>query len=408
MFNISGIIFKLLKSLTKFIVISGETKPERALSAVPSPLPAPAVFCHSEWSVAESKNLPDKRNLISLKRSNKMKKIKIAQIGVMHDHASAAIGSLKRISHIFDLIGYARPDDDGKAYLEPYKDVPEMTVEEILNYPGLDAVAIETNELNLTKYARMAADRGLHIHMDKPGGTSAEDFDKLIDTVNEKKLVFSTGYMYRFNPQVTKALEMAKRGDFGDIYAIEAHMDCLHPAEKRQWLGQFPGGMMFFLGCHLIDLIVQFMGVPDEVIPMNAAIGHEGTTSEDYGMAVLKYKGVPSFAKSCAAEPGGFMRRQLVICGTKGTMEIKPLEYFVEGGLQKTDMRFVDMELAEKDGWGSIGELTPSEVYNRYDTMMTTFAKTVAGEIPNTYNNEYERQLYKIVLASCGVDIDYK
>ena len=102
------------------------------------------------------------------------------------------------------------------------------------------------------------------------------------------------------------------------------------------------------------------------------------------------------------------MRRQLVICGTKGTMEIKPLEYSVEGGLQKTDMRFVDMELAEKDGWGSIGELTPSEVYNRYDTMMTTFAKTVAGEIPNTYNNEYERQLYKIVLASCGVDIDYK
>lgn len=335
-----------------------------------------------------------------------MKKIKIAQIGVMHDHASAVIKSLKN-NHIFDLVGYARPDDEGKAYLEPYEGVQEMTVDEILNYPGLDAVAIETNELNLTNYAQMAADKGLHIHMDKPGGIDAEEFDKLIDTVNEKNLVFSTGYMYRFNPQILNALEMAKRGDFGDIYAVEAHMDCLHPKDKRQWLDQFPGGMMFYLGCHLVDLIVRFMGVPDEVIPMNAATGHEGTTSDDYGMAVLKYKGVPSFAKTCAAEPGGFMRRQLVICGTKATMEIKPLEYFSENGI-KTDMRFVDMELTERDGWGAQGELIPTEEFDRYDNMMTTFAKTVTGEIPNTYDNEYERKLYKIILASCGVDIDYK
>ena len=74
-----------------------------------------------------------------------MKKIKIAQIGVMHDHASHVVCSAKRNSHIMELVGYARPDYDGKLDLERYKDVPEMTVEEILNYPGLDAVAIETN-----------------------------------------------------------------------------------------------------------------------------------------------------------------------------------------------------------------------------------------------------------------------
>ncbi len=336
-----------------------------------------------------------------------MKKIKIAQIGVMHDHATAAMGALKKNSDIFDLIGYARPDMVGEMKPGVYESVREMTAEEILNYPGLDAVVIETNELNLTKYALMAAEKGIHVHMDKPGGICHEEFDKLIDTIKEKNLVFSTGYMYRFNPQVIKALEMAKNGELGDIYAIEAHMDCQHPAEKREWLKQFPGGMMFYLGCHLVDLIVKFMGVPDEVIPMNAAVGFGGTTSEDYGMAILKYKGVPSFAKTCATEPGGFMRRQLVVCGTKGTVEIKPLEYYTESGI-KSDVRIANEELCQSRGWNAIGELKSSKAYDRYDGMLIKFAKTVAGEIPNDYNLEYERQLHKIVLAACGVDIDYK
>ena len=78
----------------------------------------------------------------------------------------------------------------------------DMTPEEILAIPDLDAVVIETSELNLAKYALMAAERGLAIQMDKPGGISGEEFDTLIDLVKQKNLVFHTGYMYRYNPEL--------------------------------------------------------------------------------------------------------------------------------------------------------------------------------------------------------------
>ncbi len=41
-----------------------------------------------------------------------------------------------------------------------------MTVEEILNNPEIEAVAIETEEIYLTKYVQMAAEHGKHIHME--------------------------------------------------------------------------------------------------------------------------------------------------------------------------------------------------------------------------------------------------
>ena len=76
-----------------------------------------------------------------------MRKIKIAQIGAGHDHANAAMTTLKLQSDIYDLIGYAVVEGDEEMYegaKNAYEGVKKMTAEEILNYPDLDAVCIET------------------------------------------------------------------------------------------------------------------------------------------------------------------------------------------------------------------------------------------------------------------------
>lgn len=337
-----------------------------------------------------------------------MKRIKIAQIGTEHDHAPAIAETLLRRPDLFEFVGYCNPEEiheveDGSEKI--YGQIKRLTMDEIWNYPGLDAVAIETSERNLTKYALEAAKRGLHMHMDKPGGEELEDFEELIGILKEKKLTFSTGYMYRFNPYINKAMEIVKEGKIGTVYSVEAHMDCEHKPKKRQWLGQYKGGMMFFLGCHLVDLIVQFMGIPEEVIPFNTRICTDGVDSEDMGMAVFKYKNGLAYAKTSAAEPGGFMRRQLVICGNKGTIEIRPLEWY-DGSVetvykrtpQKTQMRIV----YESGDWSADGETTVSVPVDRYGDMIESFAAVVRGEKESPVSYDYELELYKVVLKACG------
>ncbi len=255
-------------------------------------------------------------------------KLKVVQIGVVHDHAGQNLNALRTQTDVFEVLGYAVPEEEAGMNTPPWcKGLTRYTVEEALALPGLQGVVVETGELRLTKYATLAARRGLAVFMDKPGGIDLAAFEQLITLVKEKHIPFHVGYMYRYNPAVRQLLTDIREGKLGDIYSMEAHMDCFHNPQKRQWLDQFPGGMMFFLGCHLIDLIYQIQGEPNEVLPLNCATGTDGVTGQDYGMAVLKYPQGVSFAKTCAAEPGGFLRRQLVVCGSKGPCSSCPLRH---------------------------------------------------------------------------------
>ena len=130
-----------------------------------------------------------------------MKKIKIAQIGIGHDHACEVVKSIKRQKDLFELVGYCAPDNeanDFKNNLQFFKDVREMTIKEILEYPGLDAVVIETEEKNLTQYATMACGRIPAVHMDKPGGMILEDFENFLDD-DKNPVLCADFYMHALN-----------------------------------------------------------------------------------------------------------------------------------------------------------------------------------------------------------------
>lgn len=336
-----------------------------------------------------------------------MKKVKIAQIGLNHySHGACIFDSLKRLGDIYEIAGYALPENEREKYpyflsgLDGYK---ELTVDEIMANPEIEAVAIETDEIYITKYALMAAEHNKHIHMEKPGGLSLPDFEKLIALMKKSGKVFHTGYMYRYNPYVIDLMQRAKRGELGEILSVDAEMNCVEPDDLREWLEAFPGGMMFFLGCHLVDLILQLKGAPDRVIPLSRSTGVNGIQSKDFGMAVLEYENGVSIAKTSGYEYGGFARRNLIVSGTKRTIEINPLEMFSVDPAN-TDLFAQKTEYATDD-WGDRGVSEISPVYNRYDGMLEAFARMVAGEIENPYSYDYELLLYKTVLQCCGMEI---
>jgi len=331
-----------------------------------------------------------------------MKRVKIAQIGTSkNSHGYHIWNSITKQTDIFDVVGYALPENEEEkfpAQVEAMSGYKRLTLEEILNNPEIEAVTVETEEMYLTKYAIMAAEAGKHVHMEKPGGTELCDFEKLVSILRAKNLTFSMGYMYRFNPKIKESIERIRAGELGEIFSVEAHMDCKHPVEVRNWLGNFPGGMLFFLGCHLIDLIYRILGAPEEVIPLSCSTHMDGVEAKDYGMVVYKYKNGLSFAKTCAGETGGFLRRQLVICGEKGTIELKPLEVLSGDG------QYTVMNETKSSDWHEPWKSVTTEVYDRYDDMMKNFAEIVRGK-ENPYSYDYELELYKLILKSCGKEV---
>ena len=333
-----------------------------------------------------------------------MRKIKIAQIGTSaNSHGNHIFRALKNNTDIFEVVGYCMPENERAKFpghMKDYEDYKELTLWEIMRNPEIEAVTVETEEVYLSKYALLAAEHKKHIHMEKPGGLELSNFEKLIEIVKQNNTVFHTGYMYRYNPYIMELKEQVKNGDLGDIISVEAQMNCIHPPKVRDWLVNFPGGMMFFLGCHLVDLIYSIQGTPKNIIPLNKCSGIDGVTGEDFGMAVFEYENGVSFAKVSAVEKGGFERRQLVVNGTKKTVELKPLEWFVEGGNMITD-RYI----RENDDWTQATSKETCKPFDRYAPMMLSFAEMVRGEKQNPWGCDYELELYKTLLKACGIEI---
>lgn len=329
-----------------------------------------------------------------------MRKIKIAQIGMNTlSHCGQIFQSLCKQSDIFEMAGICLPENESERLphrMAELRSVPQLTLDQVLNDPSIEAVAVETEEIFCTKYALLAARNGKHVHMEKPGGRELADFERLVAAVKESGKVFHTGYMYRYNPAVQELLKKVRAGELGRIISVEAQMNCLHNAKNRQWLQDFPGGMMFFLGCHLVDLIVQIQGMPENVIALNRSSGLDGVTADDFGMAVLEYKNGVSFAKTTAVERGGYLRRQLVVTGEKGTVEIRPLERGTESEM------YTDQTVCTAEAWGEQGEDRTFGSFDRYDNMLASFATMVRGEKENPWSHEYELELYKVVLRCCG------
>ena len=330
-----------------------------------------------------------------------MKKIRIAQIGMNeYSHSTQIFGSIAKQTDLFDVAGYVLPENERERLpqkLDVLKGYPELTLEEVLSDPSIEAVTVETDEVNLTKYATLAAKAGKHIHMEKPGGAVLEEFETLIGIMRQTGKVFHTGYMYRYNPFVIELMQKIKNGELGDIISVEAQMNCIHPAALREWLRGLPGGMMFYLGCHLVDLVLQIRGTPERILPFCKSSGIDGVVSEDFCMALFEYENSVSFVKTTACEIGGYDRRQLVVTGTKGMVEIKPFE-IITG---HTEISCAKTEYTSTS-WRDRGVHTQAEPFDRYDAMIRAFAAYVAGEKENPYTLSYELELYRTLLRCCG------
>ena len=176
-----------------------------------------------------------------------MKKIRIAQIGICHEHASGKIVSLKRLPEVFEIVGVVNDMESSKTprcgtpSLEPYKYLRWMTEEEVLNTPYLDAVVVEVPNNELVSVALRCMERNLPMHMDKPAGEDPALYRKLLDGCRERNLPFQMGYMFRGNPAFQFCIRAIREKLLGEVFEIEADMNhCYGGEEYQEYIGKFP------------------------------------------------------------------------------------------------------------------------------------------------------------------------
>jgi predicted dehydrogenase len=324
-------------------------------------------------------------------------RLRAAQIGTRHSHASGKMEAMRRLSEDYEVIGIAEPDPARRALAErqpAYAGLPWMEEEAILADETVRVVAVETELEKATATALRCIEAGKHVHLDKPGGTNPAAFAAMRRRAEERGLVVQMGYMLRYNPAFELLFRAARERWLGEILEVNASMGKLAPPSLRAELASIPGHGMFELACHLVDAVVTLLGRPEKVTAFASASRSPADALPDNQLAVLAFPRGSAVIRCNHADPGGSGRRRFEAVGTEGSMEIAPLE-----------SGRVRLSLTRACGDFGKGEhaLTLPLGRGRYDGEFLDLARCIRGEKTFAWSAAHDIAVLETALLAAGV-----
>jgi len=326
--------------------------------------------------------------------------------GMTHEHAPGKLESLKKLADTFDIVAIVddrarrTPQHNNERFLcDGYRIVSEA---EAWNVPDIDVVFVETANRDLMEIASEAVGRGLPMHCDKPCGESAEPYRTLVESCRRRNVPFQIGYMYRGNPALRFLWDFVRQGGLGDVTFVEADMNHDYQlAEYPDYLSTFRGGILYNLGCHLVDMVLplvrgRFLGA----IPQIGPAPGDPPWARTSGRSILRFEGTEALIRCSSHLPGGILCRRLRIDGTNGTADLCPIERF-DGGELKLNLS-LKSPACERPAGAQV--LSFGVQTDRYAPQLLDLAAIVCGEKPN--DQDYDRDLltHEMTLKACGYD----
>lgn len=328
------------------------------------------------------------------------KKIRVGQIGTANQHAYK-ISTLRKLTDLFEVVGFVEDDPklrEKALKSSSFKGLDVMSTDELLAVPGLQAVAVETEERVCIPPALRCIRAGKHIHLDKPCGESLPKLKQLLDEAKERDLTVQVGYMYRNNPAVQFCIKAVKDGLIGNVFDLDTAMGRYDGEGYRNLIKDYKGGIAYILACHLIDIVVSLMGEPERITPYLRQTRSDGVL--DNCLAVFEFsRDRLATIRTSITEAKGFQRRRLKVLGDKGSIIIQPIESKgnMSGGV-------VTLALEEDRGGFKKGIQTVDmpPLKNRYEDQWREFAAVLNGDMINPYTYGHDYAVHKCHLEACG------
>ena len=320
--------------------------------------------------------------------------IKVGMIGTAHSHAAGKWEAIRKMPEVFEVVGVVEADEQRRKSAQgrrEYADVKWMSEQELLDTRGLEAVLVETAVREQGPTGLRVAKAGLHLHLEKPGSARASEFIDLVGQMQRSGKVLQLGYMFRGNAAFEVCFKAVREGWLGEVFEVSGVIGKVVGKKEREETAEFAGGMMFELGCHLIDAVVAVLGKPQAVHAHLRRTRPDQDSLADNTMALLEYPKAIASVRCAALDVEGSARRQFVVCGDKGTATILPLE-----------PPRMTLTLTEDRGEYKRGTqpVKLREMAGRYGDQLKDFAKIVRGEKKSEFGYGHELAVHETVLRA--------
>ena len=204
---------------------------------------------------------------------------------------------------------------------------------DLLAHPDLDAVTISTTHNAHYPVALAALERGLHVFCEKPLGLDSGETEHLARAARDAGVRAMVAFTNRWVPEAMIARRMLAEGEIGEVLHYTVTKFASYGGPKSRWMWRADpalagGGVLFDLGCHVIDL-AQWLIAPiravsasqRNLVPGRLRDGTMVPTPVDDATAFLAEfaNGVQGVFHVSWTAIGSRLERHEV-CGTHGTL----------------------------------------------------------------------------------------
>lgn len=203
-----------------------------------------------------------------------------------------------------------------------------QNLDDMLNKEELDAVTVCTPSVSHAEIAVRILESGLNVFVEKPLASNPDGCLKIIDAARSNNRFVMTGFIERFNPAVSKAIELLRAGEIGEV--IMSH------GRRIGWWPQRIGdvGVVKDTAIHDIDLTRYIFGQePAGVYARGGSLRHR---FEDHVQAIMTFEDELRVAFIEANWLTPRKKREMLITGNEGVISIQFLTQVIS--LEKADV----------------------------------------------------------------------
>jgi predicted dehydrogenase len=178
------------------------------------------------------------------------------------------------------------------ALLKPQQVYTNM--EQALADPAIDAFYLATPVHLHAPHTIAALRAGKHVLVEKPMALDSSQCAAMIEAAQKADRRLSVAYYRRFWPTFQRVKEMIQRGELGQLVLIRVALHSWHapaPGDPKGWRllpEQGGGGVLMDVGCHRLDLLAWWFGLPRRVAAEVKTRTHDYAV-EDSAVALLGF-----------------------------------------------------------------------------------------------------------------------
>ncbi len=259
--------------------------------------------------------------------------IRIGILGLTHDHIWGNLDDLNNTS-TGKLVAAADPNGP---LLEKIRDEYGCgqvfdSYESMLDEAGLDAVYVYGDNKTGAELTVMAAERGLHVMVEKPMASTLEGAVTMVAAAEANGVKLMINWPFAWNPAFQKATAMALGGEIGTVFETKYRSAHAGPKELGctpyfyNWLhdAELNGaGALMDYACYGAALARYVLGQPSRVTGVAGQLLKDYITLEDNAVILMQWPRAMAVSEASWSQIGDLTSYETIIYGSEGTLFVE-------------------------------------------------------------------------------------